>query len=101
VVVILIFVNKRNTSPGVQRERKLSDNQSGVLQTCSLEKIMQNLICKAGGFINSVEFKEPPKDPPKPKDKPAPLKVEPTPPKPVLDNSCCTVFFNFWIWVLR
>ena len=91
----------RNTRLVVQRERKLGDNQSGVLQTCSPEKIMQNLICKAGGFINSVEIKEPPKDSPKPKDKLAPPKVEPTPPKPILDNSCCTVFFNFWIRVLR
>jgi hypothetical protein len=37
VVVILIFVNMINTRPvvQVQRERKLGDNQSGVLQTCS------------------------------------------------------------------
>jgi hypothetical protein len=35
VVVILIFVNMRNTRPVAQRERKLGDNQSGVLQTCS------------------------------------------------------------------
>jgi hypothetical protein len=68
VVVILIFVNKKNTGPGVQQERKLGDNQSGMLQTCSPQKIKKKLICKAGGFT--------PKDPPKPKDKPAPPKVE-------------------------
>ena len=45
---------------------------------------MQNLICKGGGCIKSVEIKESPKDPPKPKDKLAPPKVEPAPPKPVL-----------------